>query len=95
MTYSYESKLNRLNIDVNRLMKFSAVSEEIAHDMAFNLEKLTGVATTVRVTGIPGPGGGSELEPVRLVYIAINVCGRIFLKSYIFNGNREKISSAQ
>ena len=91
VTYSYESKLNRLNIDVNRLMEFGAVSEEIAHDMAFNLEKLTGADITVGVTGIAGPGGGSELKPVGLVYIAINVCGQIFLKSYIFNGNREKI----
>ena len=90
VTYSYESKLNRLNIDVNRLMEFGAVSEEIAHDMAFNLEKLTGADITVGVTGIAGPGGGSELKPVGLVYIAINVCGQIFLKSYIFNGNREK-----
>ena len=91
MTYSYESKLNRLNIDVNRLMEFGAVSEEIARDMAFNLEKLTGADITVGVTGIAGPGGGSELKPVGLVYIAINICGQIFLKSYIFNGNREKI----
>ena len=91
VTYSYESKLNRLNIDVNRLMEFGAVSEEIAHDMAFNLEKLTGADITVGVTGIAGPGGGSELKPVGLVYIAINICGQIFLKSYIFNGNREKI----
>ena len=91
VTYSYESKLNRLNIDVNRLMEFGAVSEEIARDMAFNLEKLTGADITVGVTGIAGPGGGSELKPVGLVYIAINVCGQIFLKSYIFNGNREKI----
>ena len=72
-------------------MEFGAVSEEIARDMAFNLEKLTGADITVGVTGIAGPGGGSELKPVGLVYIAINICGQIFLKSYIFNGNREKI----
>lgn len=91
VTYSYESKLNRLNIDVNRLMQFGAVSEEIAYDMALNLQSLTGADVTVSVTGIAGPGGGSELKPVGLVYIGINVCGQIFVKSYILNGNREKI----
>lgn len=91
VTYSYESKLNRLNIDVDRLMQFGAVSEEIAHDMALNLQSLTGADVTVSITGIAGPGGGSELKPVGLVYIAINVCGQIFVKSYILNGNREKI----
>lgn len=91
VTYSYESKLNRLNINVDRLMEFGAVSEEIAYDMAFNLGELTGADVTVGVTGIAGPNGGSELKPVGLVYMAINVCGQIFVKSYIFNGNREKI----
>ena len=91
VTYSYESKLNRLNIDVDRLMQFGAVSEEIAHDMALNLQSLTGADVTVSITGIAGPGGGSELKPVGLVYIAINVCGQIFVKSYILNGNRKKI----
>lgn len=89
--YSYESKLKHLNIDVQRLMKFGAVSEEIAHDMATNLKEISGADVTVSVTGIAGPSGGSKLKPVGLVYMAINVCGQIFLKSYIFNGNREKI----
>ena len=80
VTYSYESKLNRLNIDVNRLMEFGAVSEEIAHDMALIYKQLTGADVTVGVTGIAGPGGGSELKPVGLVYMAINVCGRNFCK---------------
>ena len=91
VTYSYESKLNRLSINVDRLMQFGAVSEEIAHDMALNLQSLTGADITVSVTGIAGPGGGSELKPVGLVYIGINICGQIFVKSYILNGNREKI----
>ena len=80
VTYSYESKLNRLNIDVDSLMQFGAVSKGIAHDMALNLQSLTGADVTVSITGIAGPGGGSELKPVGLVYIAINVCGQIFCK---------------
>lgn len=91
VTYSYESKLNRLNIDKKRLMEFGAVSEEIASDMAVNLAKLTGADITIGITEIAGPNGGSETKPVGLVYIAIYVCGQIHLKSYIFNGNREKI----
>lgn len=90
-TYSYESKMKRLNIDSERLMKHGAVSEEIAHDMALNLKELTGADVTVGITGIAGPNGGTELKPVGLVYIGINVSGKIFVNSYIFNGNREKI----
>lgn len=91
VTYSYESKMNRLNIDRDRLMKHGAVSEEIAHDMALNLRQLTDADITVGITGIAGPNGGTELKPVGLVYIGINVRGKIFVNSYIFNGNREKI----
>ena len=91
VSYSYESKLKRLDINVDRLMEYGAVSEEIAHDMAVNLREISGADVTVSITGIAGPGGGSELKPVGLVYMAIDVCGQIFLKSYIFNGNREKI----
>ena len=52
---------------------------------------VTGADITIGITEIAGPNGGSETKPVGLVYIAIYVCGQIHLKSYIFNGNREKI----
>lgn len=91
VTYSYESKINRLNIDKTRLIEFGAVSEEVASDMAVNLAKLTGADITIGITEIAGPNGGSETKPVGLVYMTIYVCGQIHLKSYIFNGNREKI----
>lgn len=91
VTYSYESKMNRLHIDRDRLMEHGAVSEEIAYDMANNLKELTGADVTIGVTGIAGPDGGSELKPVGLVYVGLNVCGKNIIKSYIFNGNREKI----
>ncbi|MDE5976906.1 MAG: competence/damage-inducible protein A [Turicibacter sp.] len=91
VTYSYESKSRLLNINKERLEAFGAVSKEIASDMANNLKELSGADLTISITGIAGPDGGSEVKPVGLVYMAFNVCGQNFLKSYIFNGNREKI----
>ncbi|MGL4374659.1 MAG: CinA family protein, partial [Turicibacter sp.] len=91
VTYSYESKMKRLNIDEKRLMSYGAVSNEIAHDMAYNLSEMTHADVSVGITGIAGPDGGTELKPVGLVYIAINVSGQMFINSYIFNGDREKI----
>ena len=81
VTYSYESKMNRLHIDRDRLMEHGAVSEEIAYDMANNLKELTGADVTIGVTGIAGPDGGSELKPVGLVYVGLNVCGKNIIKS--------------
>ncbi len=91
VTYSYESKMNRLNIEKEKLLKYGAVSAEIATDMAKNLKNQTKCDLSVAITGIAGPGGGSKEKPVGLVYIAININDDISVHSYIFNGNREKI----
>ena len=45
----------------------------------------------VSITGIAGPGGGSEEKPVGLVYIACSVKGNVTVQEYHFNGNRAKI----
>ena len=42
-------------------------------------------------TGIAGPDGGTEEKPVGLVYIGCNVCGKIKVKKYIFEGDRRQI----
>jgi nicotinamide-nucleotide amidase len=49
------------------------------------------------VTGIAGPGGGSEEKPVGTVYIALATLDEVEIWHYLFHGNREaiKILSAQ
>ena len=71
ITYSNEAKTKILKVDVNTIKKYGAVSKECCEEMVKNLSKISKSKINVSITGIAGPGGGSELKPVGLVYIGI------------------------
>ena len=91
VTYSNKSKRRLLGIKKNILMKYGAVSEQIAREMAKMAASLARTDVSVSTTGIAGPDGGTPGKPVGLVYIGCNVCGRITVKECHFHGGREKI----
>ena len=73
------------------LAQHGAVSEPIAKAMSQHLKSQVGADVTIGITGIAGPDGGTALKPVGLTYIGITIGDKTPVKSYIFNGNREKI----
>ncbi|MGL4977108.1 MAG: CinA family nicotinamide mononucleotide deamidase-related protein [Cetobacterium sp.] len=87
ITYSNESKIERLNISKDIIERYGAVSKEVAESMVTGLNTDIGISTT----GIAGPEGGSENKPVGLVYIGIKASGRITSFKFNFTGDREKI----
>lgn len=91
ITYSNKAKRKILGVKKGLLEKKGAVSEEVAREMAKGAALISKAEVTVAVTGVAGPGGGTEEKPVGLVYIACNVCGKIKVKKYNFDGNRAKI----
>ncbi len=76
VTYSNRAKMEELGVSAGTLEKFGAVSPETAVEMADGLHKKTGSDLCVSVTGIAGPGGGTEDKPVGLAYIGIAYKGR-------------------
>ncbi len=91
VTYSNKSKRKLLGIKKNILVKYGAVSEQIAREMAKTAATLARTDVSVSTTGIAGPDGGTPEKPVGLVYIACNVCGRVTVRECHFHGTREKI----
>lgn len=91
VTYSNKSKRRLLGIKKSLLLKYGAVSEQIAREMAKTSAALARTDVSVSTTGIAGPDGGTPEKPVGLVYIGCNVCGRITVKECHFHGSREKI----
>lgn len=91
ITYSNKAKRSVLGVKKSLLKKYGAVSEEVARAMAKKTASILKSEVTVAITGIAGPDGGTEEKPVGLVYIACNVCGKITVKKYNFNGNRAKV----
>lgn len=92
VAYSNEAKMRRLGVKKETLDKYGAVSAETALEMAKGL-LAGGIAdVSIAVTGIAGPGGGTEEKPVGLVYIALFDRNDIsFVKKLQFWGTRERI----
>jgi len=70
VTYSNNAKTAMLDVPVNLLATFGAVSRETAQAMASGALALAGVDLAVAITGIAGPGGAMPGKPVGLVHFA-------------------------
>jgi nicotinamide-nucleotide amidase len=71
VTYSNEAKTHLLGVPADMIKEYGAVSAEIAEEMAEGVKALAETDFGLAVTGIAGPGGGTEEKPVGLVFIAL------------------------
>ena len=91
VTYINSAKENILGVSPSTLEKHGAVSEECAREMAEGSRRIYGADIAMSVTGIAGPGGGSDEKPVGTVWFGFSsekgteaVCCR-------FDGGRDDI----
>ena len=70
VTYSNQAKEEMLGVPAALLRQHGAVSEQVARAMAEGAIRNSTAQLAIAVTGIAGPGGGSEEKPVGLVHIA-------------------------
>ncbi len=70
VAYSYPAKVRMLGVRQETLNEFGAVSAECAKEMAEGAVRVSGATHAVSITGIAGPGGGTEDKPVGTVYFA-------------------------
>jgi nicotinamide-nucleotide amidase len=75
ITYANEAKRDVLGVDEALLHRHGAVSEEVARAMAEGALRVSGANAAVAVTGIAGPGGGTDEKPVGTVWLAWAVKG--------------------
>ncbi|WP_284777531.1 CinA family protein [Agrobacterium sp. lyk4-40-TYG-31] len=69
VTYTNEAKMQMLGVSAVTLNSFGAVSRETALQMAHGALFRSRAELSVAVTGIAGPGGGSDAKPVGLVHL--------------------------
>jgi nicotinamide-nucleotide amidase len=69
VTYSNAAKVGLLDVDLELIFRYGAVSAEVASAMAAGAVRASGADLAVAVTGVAGPGGGSAEKPVGLVLI--------------------------
>lgn len=75
VTYSNEAKRETLGVADDIIETFGAVSVATAWAMAQGALKHSGADVTVAISGIAGPGGGSEMKPVGTVVFARAIRG--------------------
>ena len=97
VAYSNPIKEALLTVGSDTLEAVGAVSEETAREMARGARKAINASVGVSITGIAGPGGGTEEKPVGLTYVSVSTPDGEWLERYVFEGDRHanKQSSAE
>lgn len=97
VAYSNRLKSELLGVDPHILEAHGAVSEETALAMARGARDRLGADAAIAITGVAGPGGGSEEKPVGTVWYAASLGDQVHARHRRFPGNREgvRVRSAQ
>jgi nicotinamide-nucleotide amidase len=71
VAYTGDAKMFLAGVDPALIQQFGEVSEQVAVDLAKGVRRRFNTTYGIGVTGIAGPGGGSEAKPVGTVHIAV------------------------
>jgi nicotinamide-nucleotide amidase len=91
VAYANQAKIVRLGVDQGTLERHGAVSEEVARAMAEGMRRQARSDYALAVTGVAGPGGGTEHKPVGTVWIACASGRATSAFHHRFLGDREAI----
>ena len=88
VTYANSAKEAFLDVPEDILKLKGAVSKETAFYMALGAKKNANSDISIVTTGIAGPDGGTKNKPVGLIYIGMCYKNKVYVRKYIFKGNR-------
>jgi nicotinamide-nucleotide amidase len=94
VTYSNEAKVAMLGVDDAVIAAVGAVSEQVARAMAEGAVRNSLADIAVAVTGVAGPGGGTEAKPVGLVWFGLATKTSVRSEYRIFPGDRAAVREA-
>lgn len=91
VTYSNAQKTRQLEVPAELFASAGAVSREVVEAMVRGAQAHSGARYAVAVSGVAGPGGGSEEKPVGTVWLAWGDGERLFSVRRQFPGNRDEV----
>jgi PncC family amidohydrolase len=94
IAYSNRVKSALLGVEDEVLKDYGAVSRQCVLQMVQGVTDLCATRAGVAVSGIAGPGGGTEQKPVGTVYIAWRIADKMEAKRFFFTGDREEVRQA-
>lgn len=94
VTYSNQAKIDMLRVDADTIAQHGAVSEATVMAMARGALEQSRANWSVAISGVAGPGGGTECNPVGSVWFGwAQRAGTVLAKHQQFSGNREQVRS--
>ena len=92
IVYSNEAKITQAGVKAETIEQHGAVSAEVAEALAEGARAKLGADVGVGVTGIAGPGGGTEEKPVGLVWLSVATAdGEPLTRSVNLPGSRADV----
>lgn len=91
VTYSNDAKIRELGVPAGLLASEGAVSEGVALAMADGIRLRAGADLGIGITGIAGPGGGTDAKPVGTTCIGVSTDGTRLVRTYRFPGVRPRV----
>ena len=92
VTYSNKAKVGLLGVKQSTLDSYGAVSQAVVKEMVFGLLDRTNANIGISISGIAGPGGGSDEKPVGTVWIAWATPGELIESvRFQFSGDRNQV----
>ena len=92
VTYHNQAKVDFLGVKEQTLKQFGAVSKQTVEQMCAGALNKSKADCVIAVSGVAGPGGGTEINPVGSVWIGVQIKGnKARISKYHFSGNRESI----
>lgn len=76
VTYANEAKIKLLGVNASTILDHGVVSEEVAYEMAQGVAETARSNVGVGITGVAGPGGGTEKKPVGMVCFGFCINGK-------------------
>ena len=93
IAYQNDVKINLLGVSKSVIKEKTEVCAEVVQQMAQGVRNKFSADFSVATSGYAGPTGGSELNPIGTVFIAISSKEKTFSKRFVFVGDRESIVS--
>ena len=93
IAYQNDVKINHLGVSKSLIKEKTEVCAEVVQQMAQGVRNKFSADFSVATSGYAGPTGGSELNPIGTVFIAISSKEKTISKRFVFVGDRESVVS--